>query len=189
MRRAPCGYCATRALPVAVPEILRSHTLTEFRPLSLLIAPLTPPPAAVANVPVPTYADGRELLVFRPFWQSVSVSKRVFRHAEAVPSSLSAVLLFPFSAELLGLVLILILVLVLIMILLILVLVLVLLILVLITVFHHSNPPTTSIAAFRESSMPEASPNIPLFCKSDFMYDAILQAVGKKCLQFLKSVL
>ena len=32
---------------------------------------------------VPMYADGRELLVFRTFLQSVSVSKRVFRHAEA----------------------------------------------------------------------------------------------------------
>ena len=81
MRRAPCGYIATRALPVAVPEILFSHTLTEFRPLPLLIAPLTPPPAAVANVPVPMYADGRELLDFRTFSQSASVSKRVFRHA------------------------------------------------------------------------------------------------------------
>ena len=29
------------------------------------------------------YADGRELLVFRTFLQSVSVSKRVFRHADA----------------------------------------------------------------------------------------------------------
>ena len=31
---------------------------------------------------VPMYADGRELLVFRTFSQSVSVPKRVFRHAE-----------------------------------------------------------------------------------------------------------
>ena len=31
---------------------------------------------------VPLYADGRELLFFRTFLQSVSVSKRVFRHAE-----------------------------------------------------------------------------------------------------------
>ena len=31
---------------------------------------------------VPMYADERELLVFRTFSQSVSVSKRVFRHAE-----------------------------------------------------------------------------------------------------------
>ena len=31
---------------------------------------------------VPMYADGRELLVFRTFLQSVSVSKRVFRHAD-----------------------------------------------------------------------------------------------------------
>ena len=30
---------------------------------------------------VPVYADGRELLVFRTFLQSVSVPKRVFRHA------------------------------------------------------------------------------------------------------------
>ena len=30
---------------------------------------------------VPMYADGRELLVFRTFSQSVSVPKRVFRHA------------------------------------------------------------------------------------------------------------
>ena len=28
------------------------------------------------------YADGRELLVFRTFSQSVSVPKRVFRHAD-----------------------------------------------------------------------------------------------------------
>ena len=32
---------------------------------------------------VPMYADGRELLVFRTFSQSVSVPKRVFRHADA----------------------------------------------------------------------------------------------------------
>ena len=32
---------------------------------------------------VPMYADERELLVFRTFLQSVSVPKRVFRHAEA----------------------------------------------------------------------------------------------------------
>ena len=31
---------------------------------------------------VPMYADERELLVFRTFSQSVSVPKRVFRHAE-----------------------------------------------------------------------------------------------------------
>ena len=31
---------------------------------------------------VPMYADERELLVFRTFLQSVSVPKRVFRHAE-----------------------------------------------------------------------------------------------------------
>ena len=30
---------------------------------------------------VPMYADGRELLVFRTFSQSVSVPKRVLRHA------------------------------------------------------------------------------------------------------------
>ena len=33
---------------------------------------------------VPMYADERELLVFRTFLQSVSVPKRVFRHAEKV---------------------------------------------------------------------------------------------------------
>ena len=32
---------------------------------------------------VPMYADERELLVFRTFSQSVSVPKRVFRHAES----------------------------------------------------------------------------------------------------------
>ena len=32
---------------------------------------------------VPMYADERELLVFRTFSQSVSVPKRVFRHADA----------------------------------------------------------------------------------------------------------
>ena len=36
-----------------------------------------------ARPTVPMYADGRELLVFRTFSQSVSVPKRVFRHAEA----------------------------------------------------------------------------------------------------------
>ena len=34
---------------------------------------------------VPMYADERELLVFRTFSQSVSVPKRVFRHAERRP--------------------------------------------------------------------------------------------------------
>ena len=34
---------------------------------------------------VPMYADERELLVFRTFSQSVSVPKRVFRHAEGHP--------------------------------------------------------------------------------------------------------
>ena len=42
---------------------------------------------------VPMYADERELLVFRTFSQSVSVPKRVFRHAEEgtyMPSFLAA---------------------------------------------------------------------------------------------------
>ena len=38
---------------------------------------------------VPMYADERELLVFRTFSQSVSVPKRVFRHAEASSARLS----------------------------------------------------------------------------------------------------
>ena len=40
---------------------------------------------------VPMYADGRELLAFRTFWQSVSVPKRVFRHAEKTPNALHSV--------------------------------------------------------------------------------------------------
>ncbi len=36
------------------------------------------------------YADGRELLVFRTFSQSVSVPKRVFRHAETGCSEIAA---------------------------------------------------------------------------------------------------
>ena len=76
MRRAPCGYFTTRDLPVAVPKICAPH----LRRLQILTAAtpfcsLHPPPAALANVPVPVYADGRELLVFRTFLQSVSVSK------------------------------------------------------------------------------------------------------------------
>ena len=76
MRRTPCGYCATRDLPVAVPKICAPR----LRRLQILTAAtpfcsLHPPPAALANVPVPVYADGRELLVFRTFLQSVSVSK------------------------------------------------------------------------------------------------------------------
>ena len=39
---------------------------------------------------VPMYADGREFLVFRTFSQSVSVPKRVFRHAEAVKQRFTA---------------------------------------------------------------------------------------------------
>ena len=36
---------------------------------------------------VPMYADERELLVFRTFSQSVSVPKRVFRHADGARRS------------------------------------------------------------------------------------------------------
>ena len=39
---------------------------------------------------VPMYADGRELLVFRTFLQSVSAPRRVFRHAEAVKQRFTA---------------------------------------------------------------------------------------------------
>ena len=79
MRRAPCGCCATRDLPVAVPKICAPR----LRRLQILTAAtpfcsLHPPPAALANVPVPMYADGRELLVFRTFLQSASVSKKAF---------------------------------------------------------------------------------------------------------------
>ena len=68
MRRTPCGYCAAHALPVAVPKICAPH----WRRLQILTAAtpfcsLYPPLAALANVPIPVYADGRELLVFRTF--------------------------------------------------------------------------------------------------------------------------
>ena len=84
MRRAPCGCCATRVLPVAVlkicaPRIRRLQILTAATPF----CSLHPPPAALANVPVPMYADGRELLVFRIFiMHSASVPTKAFRHAE-----------------------------------------------------------------------------------------------------------
>ena len=47
---------------------------------------------------VPMYADGRELLVFRTFSQSVSVPKRVFRHAERAGAKLLPVVYFKFLA-------------------------------------------------------------------------------------------
>ena len=79
MRRAPCGCITTHDFPVAVPKICAPR----LRRLQILTAAtsfcsLHPPPAALANVSVPMYADGRELLVFRTFLQSASVTKKVF---------------------------------------------------------------------------------------------------------------
>ncbi len=84
MRHTHCGYCATRVLPVAVPKICaprlrRLQILTAATPFCSLHSP----PAALANVPVPMYADGRELLVFRILiMHSASVPAKAFRHAE-----------------------------------------------------------------------------------------------------------
>ena len=95
MRRAPCGCIATRDLPVAVPKICAPR----LRRLQILTAAtpfcsLHPPPAALANVPVPMYADGRELLAFRTFLQSDSVSKKVFDTLRKTSSRLSSFFVF-----------------------------------------------------------------------------------------------
>ena len=83
MTRYGCGVPLAGAAQLATfllrfPKFVRRTTAASNFDRCHSFCSLHPPPAALANVPVPAYADGCKWLVFRTFLQSASVSKRLF---------------------------------------------------------------------------------------------------------------